>query len=188
MVKAVQNLNGSAYGTSKGFSFLELVIVVAIVVILAAIALPQLTRKQRSALETFLPSLNVLVGMVQTNAQITGKLHRIMFDFKNKKVIAEAASDKKTTLGEPVFEPLQSHYLKNFIAWPQQFEMNNFYIKDKDELRGGDTSKVWFYISPDGITQQISLTITDTSTDQNVRYILNPFTAQFKKYGELQTA
>jgi prepilin-type N-terminal cleavage/methylation domain-containing protein len=173
-------------GISRGFSLLELVIVIAIIAIIGVVAIPRFSAKKTEKIDTFFSQLNVLTKMAHTNAQITGAVHRILFDVAHDIIIIEKTTGAKTASGDLVFEPIKSEYLKNSIAWPDDYDLRNFYIKGADELKGGKTNKVWFYIVPEGVGQQIVINIAARNDSGLWSFVLNPFTLQFKKYDEIQ--
>ena len=173
-------------GISKGFSLIQLVIVIAIMGILATVTLPRLKKRGASPRDEFATSLNALTQMAYSNALATGKIHRVLFNFKNNTVSVEMAEDKPDTTGQLKFAPVKSDYFKSSINWPINFEMRNFFIKGKDELLGGNTPKVWFFITPEGLAQEIVINTSDTSNEDEFALVLNPFTAQFKVYNAFQ--
>ena len=186
MGKEALNLSGSTSGRSKGFSLLELIIVIAIIALMGVIAIPQFSKERTKAIDTLFVSLNALTRAAYNDAHITGALHRIVFDLAHDQASIERATDKKTASGDLIFEPVNSRYIKNSISWPEMLLMSNFYIKKTDELQGAKTTKVWFYINPDGVSQQIIINFLDQEHNKAWSFVLNPFTVQFKKYDEFQ--
>jgi prepilin-type N-terminal cleavage/methylation domain-containing protein len=169
-----------------GFTFVELVIALALLALLAVVVVPRFVTKKTEPLGEFTHKLNVLLQLGYSNALATGKIHRVLFDRKNNRVELAIAGTERTASGELQFTPLASRYLNSFIDWPINFELDNFYINNKDELVGGPTPKVWFFIMPDGLAQEVIINMRDLAHEKNRGLVLNPFTVQFTSYDTYQ--
>ena len=78
-----------------GFSLLELLIVIAIAGMMAAALIPLLTSMQPGyGRKQFVSKLNALVQFGWQQAVITRKVHRVLFDIKNRKASLEVEGNK----------------------------------------------------------------------------------------------
>lgn len=176
----------------KAFTFLELVIVMAIVGILLSIAIPNfMSRRPVYARKQFVDHLNALLQVAWQDTVVTGKLHRITFDISKRAVTAEVQTNKKTATDEYVFTSMTSRYLNATYQWPENtFEFKNFYVNKRDELNltlSDKKGKIWFFIVPDGLAQPVIINMVETAQNGlEFALVLNPFSVQFKEYDTLQ--
>ena len=184
-----QKNNGSVSGTyKKGFTLIEILIAIAFIGLMATVVVPNLgRRKPKEERKAFIAKLNSLVQLSWQNAILTGKLQRVLFDFTNQRVTLEQSTDTK---GHK-FAPLKRSYLQTEIAWPQRYQVKNFFIEGFDEATrfvGKKTGQTWFYIVPDGLTQRVTINLLDTADKgadrrpAKVGLVLNPFNARFNVY------
>lgn len=179
---------------TNGFTLIELVVAIMVIAIIATIVAPNLIRR-RPAYERqeFFDKLTGLVALAYLEGSRTGKIHRIFIDLTQKKVRLEHETEKKRAR-ETVYEPVKYSYLTTEFAWPENLEIKNFYIKQRDEMAtaGSVTNTVWFYVTPDGVAQEVTINILDNrDLDEQgratpVSLVLNPFTLRFTIYNEFQ--
>ena len=171
-----------------GFTLIEILAVLVILGLLAAIV-PPLLRQARPAAERekFITRLNAMMKFVWNNAIATGKIHRVNFDFKKKRVQAFIGGPKQQN---PV--PVRRTYFDPFFEIPKQLEVKNFYIEGKDEMTrygpGKTSEETWFFVFPQGLSQEVVINMIDTKDKVNGRrnrpvgLVLNPFSVQFEEY------
>ena len=168
---------------SDGFTLLEVLVVVIIMAIAAAIVVPRFKRRPLSFEKQMLYQLNNLTRMAHLNALMTGKLHRIRFDFKQNRILAELASGKKDSQGTVIFEPMRLAYTRAYASLDEALEVDRMIVQGKNLISRGEgllTTGVWFYIVPEGLTQEVTIGMSEKESKKSFSLILNPFTAQFR--------
>lgn len=171
--------SGSVSGISKGFSLIEIIIAIALIGLMAIVVVPFFKPKGARSQDAFVAALNMLTQSAYNNGIVSGKLQRVVFDFKHDNINLEQATGKRDSAGEVQFEPVKLDYMKTSMPIPQNMLIKNFYIKGKDELRGGGTTKAWFYIMPDGKGQDVTIVTQDLTTNMIFKFVLNPFKVRF---------
>lgn len=182
-------------GTNKsGFTLLEIMVAILVIGLMAAIVLPRLqTVSPDQNRNDFVAQLNGLMQFAWQHALTSGLMHRIVFDFDNKKIVVEAA-DKQSEKKDPAYKPVARSYFGNSMEIPDNLDIINFFIAHAgDEMRkSGTTHKVWFFIVPDGLTQEVTINFVDyadvlqNEDPRQFGLVLNPFSAQFKLYDAFQ--
>lgn len=164
-----------------------------IVGLLAAIISPNLRRRQPDyERQQFLAHLNALVRFTAQQAAVTGKVHRLFFDFKQNKVSAQIKGEGKNEKGEQLYVPIKGRYVHSSLTWPKNLVVKQFKIEGTDEMaRDTRPTEFWFFIVPDGLTQDVVINILDVNKayrdkPKQVGLVLNPFAAQFKIYESFQ--
>jgi prepilin-type N-terminal cleavage/methylation domain-containing protein len=163
-----------------GFSLLEIIVAMAIVAVMAT-QVPRLTRINYNQQEKFVADLNMLARNAYTQAVVSGRPTQLFFDLESqvKKVTIRVDSDKKSAENKPIFETVQSDYGNDSLVWNDNFEIEKFIIDGKDEAVGANLKTVWFYIMPDGLSQQVTLVLRDEAVGRPFELELNPFFVQF---------
>lgn len=196
MVRDQAKMNISVRGNKTGFTLIELMLAMVIMGIMAALILPTLQQLQpQSTQREFARRFNELCALSWQHALTSQRVHRIMFDLKKRRMSIEVESAQPETLQkEPTFEPLTINYARTDYTWPQSIAIRQFYINGTERLQqiGVKTDSVWFYIVPDGLTQDVIVNVVDTQevdaqgASLKMGLTVNPFTAQVRRYDTFQ--
>lgn len=147
-----------------GFSLLELMIVISIIGVMMSIITPGLFKQKAPIMDTFLIQINALTQLGSQAAIKSGEIKKILFDIAGKKINLEniaGAVEKSLTI-------------------PMEIEVTDFFVNGKSVFSLGATKLTgYFLINPDGITQDTSINLEDTSINKVYNLTLNPFTKQF---------
>lgn len=173
--------NGCMHETSKGFSLLEIVIALAIVALAYGIFVPRFRKKPWTSEQSVIHDLNTLTYRAVINAMITGKEHRIFIDAKNEKILVQIETDVKDSQGNKQFEELKIPYVVTSLPWFSNYEIQKFVVEGKSTTFSEEFKATgsWFYVVPEGLTQQVDMIIRNTDTFQVFNLKINPFTARF---------
>lgn len=185
--------NNNTNNYKSGFTLLELMIVIALIGMIAAVMIPNFRgRTPTYERNTALAKLNGLVRFAWQNALTENKMHRVAFKIPGDVSLQIATGEYK--LDEPVFIPLERDYADTTLEWPEQLEIKQFLIDQKDAMKELSSSKgtIWFVVMPDGLAQNVVINFIDAKdilpdgTPKKFGLVLNPFTSQFKLYGSFQ--
>lgn len=165
--------------TLKGFSLIELVVVITIIAIMLAVVVPQLSRRDTSAVRTFAAQLNAFMLFTKTHAATTNALHKVLIDLERDTISAEKSTGGKAITGEDAYEPLMSSYSAGRVEIPHELAFRSIVVNGADELAGAPTKKVWFFCVPNGLCQPVIISGRDTNRDEDFVLTLNPYTGQF---------
>lgn len=180
--EAIVSNHAGSWCKLRGFSLLEVVAVVVLLAIIAAIALPRLIKRRVPLRQQLIQELNHLSRTAQLNAMMTGKLHRIIFDPKKEHIQIEMEAEKRDSQGAIQFNPLKIPYVKTSAPLPKNVDIDRFLIKDKNLIKQGEGVQLtgaWFYIIPEGMAQEVTIGFRDRDTSRTFSYSINPFTAVF---------
>ncbi len=173
---------------SKGFTLIELLIVILIIGLMGSVLAPRLApRTAKQEKDAFIASLNGLARVALTQAITTQKLHQIFWDLEHRTVEIRKHTGEYDKAGDPECKPVRIPYGTPPVHIPERFIMKQFSIEGINELAGNrNTKQVWFYIVPDGISQQVSIMMVDThedvdEADKKVTLELNPFTVRYEQ-------
>ena len=173
--------NGCMRVTSRGFTLVEIVVALSIIALMTAIVVPRIRRSYIPTRDHIRWELNNLARIAYTNALMTGKLHRIFFDFNERKAFIEIDKNKSDSQGKPQFEPLQIPFLRTTWSWDKRLSVERFEIQGKNIMRSGEvmTDAGWFFILPDGLAQELTVSMRVEESQQVYALRINPFTVQF---------
>ncbi len=157
----------------KGFSIIELMVVILIIGIIAAIGVPRFFKSPQRGIDTFIAGLNGLVSEAAVEAQRRGEPLRVFFSLSGKKITVEPAGGK--TAGSS-------------LALPESIEISDVTINGKSQFGAGSGEKdfVYFLINQEGISQEVRLMVKDrgiaarTPGGGQYEFYLNPFTSVFR--------
>jgi len=176
--------------TSKpGFSFIEIIVAMMIMGIMAALVMPQLLVRGERAVDTFVADIAKITQLGIERAVLTGKVHRIFFDFKADEkptMSLQVLAEKQDAGGERKFEPVGADYIKTSYPLHNQIAIKNFYLLGVDKAAEGALKTSWYYLLPEGVSQEIIINISDELTGDTAGLVLNPFSVRFTVYDTFQ--
>ena len=152
--------SGGILNSQKGFSLIELMIVVAILGLVGLIAIPSITNTFRFSVQSSGRELATLVKDAMNSAQITGKVHRIAYDLKNQQYWVESTSENTLMKSDESREKEKEKHLSFFSESEEDkkknggFRQENSLTKNKKSLPVGVSFK-------DVVTEQSETPITD---------------------------
>lgn len=181
----------------KGFTLVQLVVALALIALVSGIVAPNIFRRMpQYERETFSETLNNLARQTWIRALQTGHVHKITFNLAARTLHVEEKTDVVDHEEKPVFTRVPINFVQSNYQWPDQFEIQQFYVEGVDEVgrHGSERTMedVWFFIVPEGMAQEVILNILDTKdTYQNIEgkefsLVLNPFRVQFEEFMEYQ--
>jgi prepilin-type N-terminal cleavage/methylation domain-containing protein len=169
-----------------GFSFIELIVAIMIIGIMATIVVSRITIRGPRDIDVLIGNIARVTQLGYERAVLTGKLQRVYFDFgadNSEFRLEELAENSDGDLKDQKFVPVTIAYNKTRFAWPEQIMVKNFYIKTIDEAA---QKGKWFFIMPEGISQEIIINMTDENNQDSRGLVLNPFTVRFTTYDSFQ--
>jgi len=191
MVQVVQKMSGLHHNNCRtGFSLIELIIVIALIGVMTMIVTP-LLRTEDLAQEraNFVNQLNSFVIGAQYNALVSGKINRVVFDFKKSQVYIELQIGQVDAQGQDQYEAVNVDFNENIFSWNSaHFKIKDFFVNQKNELLDGNSDQAWYYLMPDGNAQNVIINFYDLKDSEKYHesaeysMVLNPFAAQFKLY------
>jgi len=186
----------SVCGTANrsGFTLIEIMVTLLIIGLMVAIVSPNFRRRQPEyERKQFLSSLNALMRLAAQQAAVTHKLHRVYFDFERgkEKVMVQIKGEGQDEKGQQIFKTIKAPYLHSTLTWPKTLPPQSFIIEGTDELAQKTDKKIWFFIMPEGLTQNVIINVYDKNPayrgkPKQIGLVLNPFSAQFKIYESFQ--
>lgn len=153
---------------NRGFSLIELMIVILLIGIIATIGIPRFLRTTRTEAEQFIARLNALVADGAQLAVQTQQPQKVLFNLLARTVELQDVSDNKA---------------KRSIDIPKVLEIEDVYINGKSQFTGeGEKRTVYFLITSEGISQEVRLVLTTETQAGKKTYelYLNPFTGIFR--------
>ncbi len=177
---------------AKGFTLIEIMVAIFIVAIMMASLAPMLRQQPGYQRKEFIARLNALVQAAWQQTIITRRVHRILFDFRER--TARVERNMTGTSLTQKFDFQRAPGPDTAMSWPSTIIIKEFLVESFDEMKrftGRAIETIWFYIIPDGMTQQVTINglDKDDALENKARpfgLVLNPFLAQFREYDTFQ--
>ena len=172
-------------GTSKGFTFIEITVAIAIMGVMAAFIIPRLFQRPTVLpLDAFVTELSALVQAGVVEAISSGHAQRVMFDFDKAVVKLETLQKKGGDPSESAasFKPTISAAANTEIMIPDSIKFRQFFVGNEELLAGARSKTAWFFINAEGVLQEVTLVISDTERDYTVTLQTNPFMGNLVMY------
>lgn len=160
---------------------------------MASIVVPNLQVLQSDyAKKEFISELETLVSLTWQNALTTGKVHRVYFDLKRHKIVAQIEVPENEKPDQSKYAPVVNNYYATSATWPEEITLQQFFVDGQDQLKliRGKAEEIWFYIMPDGIAQPTIINCTrlrDDGTTEQIGLVINPFTLRITPYDTFAT-
>lgn len=155
----------------KGFTLIEILVVILIIGIMASIGLPRVFSTRTTNAEQFVARFNALVAYGVQQAIAKSRVEAVFLNLLGKKVELMDSSNNK---------------VEKTIDIPKEIEVTNFFLNGVSQFdSSGKHESAWFYINDQGITQEVKIVFTDkeilSKRPQSAYFEmnLNPFTALF---------
>ena len=153
----------------RGFTLIEIMVVIILIAIVTAIGLPRFLRSPVPITQQFIGKLNALVSEAAEQAQQKGEPRRVFFNLSARTVEIQSIQGKR--VGGQLDIPLVISVSDVVINGVSQFQIG-----------GGTKRTVYFLINAEGISQEVMLLLTaeTKSGPRTYEFYLNPFTTLFR--------
>lgn len=153
---------------AKGFTILEIMVVILLIGVIAAISIPRFLRSPVPVAEQFMGNLNSMVIQAAEQAQQDGEPRRIFFNLLARSVELQDVADRE---------------VGGRLAIPDVLEITDVVINNVSQFQAGGIKRTFYFlINADGISQEVRLIITEQTDqgEQSYEVLLNPFTSSFR--------
>ena len=154
----------------KGFSLIELMVVILLIGIVTAIGLPRFLRSPVSVSQDFIFRLNSLTAEAVEQAQKEGAPRRIFFNLPASLVEIQSAQGKR---------------VGGTLTIPPTISLRDIAINGVSQFHQGSGEKrtCYFLINAEGLGQEVLLILdeqTSSGATKQYDFYLNPFTSLFR--------
>lgn len=165
---------------AAGFTLFEIVVVLAIIGIFFGIILSQFTWHPKDERPVFIDRLNLILRQATRHATETNTFHRVVFNFEQKRLYTDQAPKPGPMypLTAELFAPTPG-FVGGDTAIPPSIIVTKLMVEGRDEVSRG-TQQTWFFIDPNGNSQEVAMVLAPEEGGDGQRFILNPFTRQFE--------
>lgn len=191
-----QNPGSSRRGGSQGgFTLIELLIVVALIAVTSVVVLPNISSYFKISLNSTVRKLASVVKETYNSAVISGKVHRIVYDFKEKAYWVETGPS--TLLLDTTESKERDARRKRWSKEkdeppPSNFKLQKLVTRKKVELPRGVTFAeiyseqsadparegiAYTHFFPHGLTEQTLIHLQDTS-NHKLSLVINPISGR----------
>ncbi len=175
----------------SAFSLLELLIVLVIIGIMSSLVTGLMLLEPNNELIVFVGKFNTVMQVARQQAIMTGKLHRIVINVKQKSIALEQETEQTDAFKKHVYRPVGGLLAAGHMKLPGTLSIKQFFIDGVDEFaKAGSTSQTteaWFYVASNGLSQQVSINGVDRSTKKQFHLVLNPYKGQFTLHDNVKT-
>ena len=153
-----------------GFTLIEIMIVLALIGIIAALGLPRVFRSPVPITQQFIGKLNSLITQAVEQTEQSGEPRRLFFNLTSR-IVEIQTIEGKSAGGK--------------LEIPSVIEVGDVVINGVSQFAIGSTTKSTFYflINAEGISQEVQLLLNERISSEKVRttdFLLNPFSAFFR--------
>ena len=158
---------------SSGFTLLELMIVVAILGLVGLVIIPNIGSTFRFSVQSSAREIATLIKDTSNSAQITGKVHRLVYDLKEQKYWVESTSEMTLLKSEESMAVekeeakknggfhQESSLTKNKKTLPIGVKFKDIYTEQSEEpITEG---LAYTHIFPQGLSEKSLIHLTDNS-------------------------
>ena len=171
-------------GSRNGFTFIELMVAIVIIGIMATFIVPPFFRQAAPPIDTFASELNNLIRTGILDAIETDRVHRIYFDFVKTRISLETATKKvaDADLKSARYVAVQSVAAPTVVDLPEDdvLRVVHFYIGATEERM--PLNFIYFFIGADGTVQDVTIVLLDVETKLTKTLMINPFSGQLVIY------
>ena len=180
--------------TRDGFTLVEMLIVIALIAIIGAVALPQVSNTMKISLDSITRELATTVKEAYNASAVTGKVYRLAYDLDEKQYWVE--SGPATALLDTEESLERDAEIQRITGSdappPSSFSLDSAITKKKQKLPGGVSFKdiltqrdeeaitegtVYTHFFPHGVTEQTIIHIQDDQ-DHEITLVITAIIGQ----------
>ena len=153
---------------TKGFTIIELMVVILLIGIITAVGIPRFLRQPVPVTQQFMYKLNVLVTQAVEQALEQSEPRRIFFNISSSTVEVQEVS------GKPIGGSLEM---------PEEIQVSDVIINGVSQFQAGGAKRTFYFlINAEGVSQEVRLLLVEQTPEgpRNFEFLLNPFTNMFR--------